>query len=202
MKTALTKFGTAGRALMLAFFVCGIAGVAQAQRIPVERLGGKLVNIKVGEITLEAIDFRDQTARLNLGLDVSNGLLPVTLKDFDYRLRLAGHETIEGFHDGNLKIGGRKGSRVNLPVVVHLRAIPSTIWSAFRNGGRVQYDLDAGFTLPLYITERRFDQSFSGEVPLRTLVDAASILRASRMGGTGGGSRDRGGYSIGDILGF
>jgi len=185
LKQSFAKFGTAGKALALALFVAAFASSAAAQsRLPsVERLGGKLVNIKVGEITLESIDFRDQTARLSLGLDVSNGLLPVSLKDFDYRLRLNDQETIEGTHQGTLKIGGRRSSRVNLPLVVHLRSIPGTVWSAFRNRGRVRYELDAGFTVPLYVTERRFDQSFSGEVPLRTLVDAASILRASQMGG-------------------
>jgi LEA14-like dessication related protein len=185
--------------LALLLFVCAFASEASAQRIPVERLGGRLVKFKVGEITLESVDFRDQTARLNLGLDVSNGLLPITLKDFDYNLRLNGQETISGVHDGALKIGGRNASRVDLPITVHLRTIPGTVWSAFRNGGRVQYDLDTAFTLPLFVTEQRFDQSLSGEVPLRTLVDAATILRASRLGG---GNDSRGGYSIRDIWGF
>jgi hypothetical protein len=47
----------------------------------------------------------------------------------------------------------------------------------------LQFDLDTGFTLPLYVFEKRFDQSFSGEVPLKSLVDAASLLRAMRFGG-------------------
>jgi hypothetical protein len=197
MKKLYGNFGAA-RALAALLFVFALAAGAQAQgRGQVERLGGRLVDIKVGELTLESIDFRDQTARLNVGLDISNGLLPVTLKDFDYRLRLGGYETIEGFHDGALKIGGRRSSRVNLPVVVHLRSIPGAVWSAFRNNGRVAYDLDAGFTLPLFVTEQRFDRSFSGEVPLRTLVDAASILRASRMTGA---ARDT--YSRGSIWPF
>lgn len=170
-----------GRILALSLFVATLGVAAQAQgRVDVGRLGGRLVNLKVGELTLESIDFRDQTAHLSLGLDVSNGFVPVTLKDFDYRLRLAGQDAIEGTYGGALKIGGRRQSRVNLPIVVHLRSIPGVVWSAFRNQGRVAYDMDAGFTLPLFVTEKRFDQSFSGEVPLRTLVDAATILRASR----------------------
>ncbi len=40
-------------------------------------------------------------------------------------------------------------------------------------------------------TEQRFDQSFAGEVPLRTLVDAASILRASNVGGGNSRNNDR-----------
>ncbi len=181
MRRSLKGFGLAGRALVVALLVATLGVAASAQgRIPVERIGGKLVDIKLGEVTLESIDFRDQTARLNLGLDISNGLIPVKLKDFDYRLRLSDEDLIEGTYDGTLKIGGRGGSRVNLPLTVNLRSIPGVVWSAFRNHGRVSYQLDTGFTLPLYITERRFDQSFSGEVPLRTLVDAASILRASR----------------------
>jgi len=193
MKKALVKTVPAGRALALFFFVLTLGVAAQAQgRSPVERWGGKLVDIKVGELTLESIDFRNQTARLSLGLEVSNSLVPVTLKDFDYRLRLAGQDAIEGTHEGSLKIGGRRGSRVNLPLVVHLRSIPGVVWSAFRNQGRIDYELESGFTVPLFITERRFDQSFAGEVPLRTLVDAASILRASR----GAGSRDDGGGRI------
>ena len=199
MKRAFVNFVPAGRALALMFFVLTLGVAAQAQgRSPVERWGGKLVDVKVGELTLESIDFRNQTARLNLGLEVSNSLVPVTLKDFDYRLRLAGQDAIEGNYDGSLKIGGRKGSRVDLPVVVHLRSIPGVVWQAFRNQGRVGYELESGFTVPLFITERRFDQSFAGEVPLRTLVDAASILRASRMSG----ARDDGGRILGNIWPF
>ena len=202
LKKAFGRFGTAGKAIALALFVAAFASSAAAQsRIPVERLGGKLVNIKVGEITLEAIDFRDQTARLNLGLDVSNGLLPVSLKDFDYRLRLNDQETIEGTHNGTLKIGGRRGSRVNLPVVVNLRSIPSVIWNAFSNRGRVRYQLDTAFTLPLLVFEKRFDKSFDGEVPLRSLVDAATILRARNVAGGRGGGNNGGGSGWGDILG-
>ena len=145
------------------------------------------VQLRVGEITLQSIDFRNQTADLTLGLDVANGLIPVSLKDFDYRLRLADSDLIEGRHDGNLRIGGRRASRVNLPVTVHLRSIPKVVWSAFTNRGRLRYDLDSAFTLPLFVTEKRFDQSFSGEVPLRSLVDAASILRAQRIGGGSSG---------------
>src|SRR3712207_4832929 len=116
LKMAFGNFVPAGRALAAALFVLALAAGAQAQgRSTAERLGGRLVNIKVGELTLESIDFRNQTATLSLGLDVSNGLVPVTLKDFDYRLRLAGQETIEGTHYGDLKIGGRKSSRVKLP---------------------------------------------------------------------------------------
>lgn len=153
-----------------------------------EQLGGQMVDIKVGEITLESLDFRNQTASLNVGLDIKNGLLPVSLKDFDYRLRLFDQEFIEGSYDGTMKIGGRRLSRVNLPVTVNLRSIPGMVWSAFNNRGQVRYQLDAGFTLPLFVMEKRFDQSFDGEVPLRSLVDAASVLRASRMGGGSGGT--------------
>ena len=193
------NFVPAGRALAVALFVVAFAAGAQAQgRSTVERWGGKMVDIKVGELTLESIDFREQTARLSLGLDVANGLIPVTLKDFDYRLRLAGQDAIEGTHYGDLRVGGRKGSRVNLPLTVHLRSIPNVVWSAFRNQGRIDYELDSGFTVPLFITEKRFDQSFSGEVPLRSLVDAASIIRASR----GGGARDDGGRILGNIWPF
>ena len=164
--------------LVLAF----ASGASAQNRRSTERLGNDLVSMKLNEITLEAIDFRDQTARLNLGLDISTPI-PVNLKDFDYRLSLFNQDVIEGNYGGALKLGGRRGAQFNLPVVVNLRSIPNVVWSAFRNRGQVQYELDTAFTLPLYITERRFDQSLSGEVPLRTLVDAASILRASRTTG-------------------
>lgn len=193
-------FKMAALALLFGLFA---AQDASAQRIPVERLGGSLVKFQAGELTLESVDFRDQTARLNLALDVSNGFVPVTLKDFDYRLRVNGQDAISGLHDGALRVGGRTSSRVNLPVTVHLRSIPGALWTAFRNNGRVQYDLDTAFTLPLFVAERRFDHSFSGEVPLRSLVDAATILRASRLSETGNGSGgSRGGFDIRDIFGF
>ena len=197
-KKALVNLIPAGRALAVALFVLTLSVAAQAQsRSPIERWGSKIMDVKVGELTLESIDFRDQTARLTLGIE-TNSLVPVTLKDFDYRLRLAGQDTLEGVYGGDLKIGGRRGSRVELPVVVHLRSIPNVVWSAFRNQGRVSYELDSGFTVPLFVTERRFDQSFAGEVPLRSLVDAATILRASR----GAGARDAGGGILGNIWPF
>ena len=198
LKKSLMNFVPAGRALAVTLFVVTLCVGAQAQgRSTVERWGGKLLDVKVGELTLESIDFRDQTAHLSLGLE-TNSLVPVTLKDFDYRLRLAGQDAVEGTYGGSLKIGGRRGSRVELPIVVHLRSIPGVVWSAFRNRGRVGYELESGFTVPLFITERRFDQSFAGEVPLRSLVDAATILRASR----GAGVRDDGGRILGNIWPF
>ena len=181
----LRRFAVSAVLLTGIFIATGSSIQTQAQmRLPdLGRLGDAVnVQLKVGEITLESIDFRNQTANLIVGFDVSNGLIPVNLKDFDYRLRLADRDVIEGSHHGTLKVGGRRASRVNLPITVHLRSIPSVVWSAFTNRGRLRYDLDSAFTLPLFVTEKRFDQSLSGEVPLRSLVDAASVLRARRLG--------------------
>ena len=185
-KAVIRQTGILGMLIALALVAFGSAQETAAQmRLPdLGRIGDAVnVKLKVGEITLESIDFRNQTANLNVGLDVANGLIPVSLKDFDYRLRLGDRDLIEGSHNGTLKVGGRKASRVNLPVTVHLRSIPGVVWSAFTNRGRLSYELDSAFTLPLFITEKRFDQNFSGEVPLRSLVDAASILRARGMSG-------------------
>ena len=183
MNTRFRRFSLL--AVVLGIVVVTSDSTAQAQmRLPdLGRVTDAVnVQVKVGEITLESIDFRNQTANLTVGFDVANGLIPVNLKDFDYRLRLADNDIIDGSHRGTLKIGGRRASRVNLPVTVHLRSIPNIVWSAFTNRGRLRYDLDSAFTLPLFVTEKRFDQSFSGEVPLRSLVDAAQILRARRAG--------------------
>lgn len=166
-------------ALLMTFLVSG-AG-AQTNRRSDRRSGGyadKLIDIRLSEITLESIDFRGQRAMMKLGLEISNSILPISIKDFDYRLSLYGLDTISGSQDGEIKLGGRRGSRVDLPLEVNLRSIPGVIWSAFNNGGKLKFDLETAFTLPLIIFERRFDKSFSGEVPLRSLVDAASILRA------------------------
>jgi hypothetical protein len=185
-------------ALSLLLFASMFATGATAQtRRSTDRLGNDLVSMKLNEITLEAIDFRDQTARLNLGLDISTPI-PVNLKDFDYRLSLFEQDVIAGNYGGSMKLGGRRGAQFDLPVVVNLRSIPNVVWSAFSNRGQVRYELDTAFTLPLYVFERRFDRSFSGEVPLRSLVDAASILRAQR--GTTGGRTGGGSPRWGDII--
>src|ERR1044071_4622329 len=119
-KKAFLKLAPAGRTLAAALFVLTLCVGAQAQgRSTVERWGGKLLDVKAGEVTLESIGCRDQTARLSLGLE-TNSLVPVTLKDFDYSLRLAGQDAIEGTYGGALKIGGRRSSRVNLPIVVQI----------------------------------------------------------------------------------
>lgn len=187
VKGVIRRSGLLITALSIILVGLGAATEATAQlRLPdLGRIGDAVnVQLKVSEVTLESINFREQTANLSIGLDVANGLIPVNLKDFDYRLRLGDRDLIEGTHDGTLKVGGRRASRVNLPVTVHLRSIPGVVWSAFSNRGRLRYELDSAFTLPLFITEKRFDQSFSGEVPLRSLVDAASIMRARGLGGS------------------
>lgn len=195
MKRTVNQFSRSVRVASLAMFcVLAVSASASAQsRRTIEGFGKNLVDIKLGEVTLEAIDFRHQTARLNVGMDISTPI-GARLKDFDYRLRLFEQELIEGQHDGTLKLGGQRGSRLNLPVVVNLRSIPGVVWQAFSNRGQVRYDLDAGFTLPLFVFEQRFDRSFSGEVPLKSVVDAASILRARRI--SDGGDSNR----WGDIL--
>jgi hypothetical protein len=181
-KTKILSTGAV--ALTIALLVATITPAAAAQtcRAP-SRYGDKLVDIKLSEVVLESVDFRDQTARLNIALDITNALLPISLKDFDYLLRLYGLDTIEGSHDGLMKLGGRNGSRVNLPVMVNLRSIPGVVWNAFANRGRLKFDIDTAFTLPLIVFEKRFDKSFSGEVPLKSLVDAASVLKARRFVG-------------------
>jgi hypothetical protein len=170
---------------------------AQGRRPTIGDLGDKLSNfidVDVSDVTLEAIDFRDQTARLSVGLDITNPYVPVRLKDFDYRLSLFGSTAIEGRHGGTMKLGGRNGAHVQLPVTLHLRSIPGVLWNAFSNRGNVRYQLDTGFSVPLLFFSKRVDKSFDGEVPLKSLVDAASILRARNMGGV------RGMGGIGDIL--
>jgi LEA14-like dessication related protein len=174
---ALSRFA----ALALCILVFTSSASAQSRRSS-SKYGGKLVDISLSEVILESIDFRDQTARLMVELDVSNPYIPISIKDFDYRLQFFGMEVIEGSHDGEMKLGGKDVSRISLPVVVNLRSIPSVIWSAFSNRGRLKFDLDTAFTIPLVFFEKRFDKSFSGEVPLKTIVDAASILRARRLG--------------------
>lgn len=184
LKSISKRFTVSVVLMALMLVVSGADHKTSAQmRLPdLGRIGDAVnVQLKVSEVTLESINFRDQTANLSIGLDIANGLIPVNLKDFDYRLRLGDQDLIEGNHNGTLKVGGRRASRVNLPVTVHLRSIPGVVWSAFTNRGRLSYELDSAFTLPLFITEKRFDQSFSGEVPLRSIVDAASILRARGM---------------------
>src|SRR3712207_3535621 len=142
LKSVFGKFVMAAAALTLAAFVHAPESAAQVRLPDLGRVADSVgVKIQVGEITLEAIDFRDQTARLNIGLDVANGLVPVSLKDFDYALQLGDRDLIEGRHDGTLRVGGRRSSRVNLPVTVHLRSIPGVVWSAFTNRGRLRYDL-------------------------------------------------------------
>ena len=186
--------------LLLLLLVSAFATGASAQTgRSTDRIGNDLVNLKLNEITLEAIDFRDQTARLNLGLGISTPI-PVSLKDFDYRLSLFNQDVIEGSYGGSMKLGGRRGAQFNLPVIVNLRSIPNVVWSAFSNRGQVRYELDTAFTLPLYVFERRFDKSFSGEVPLRSLVDAASILRAQRGMTNGGRTTSGGSPRWGDII--
>lgn len=192
MKTRAKRFLMIA-ALMLPLFAVTTTTAQAQMRLPdLGRVGDAVnVQLKVGEITLNSIDFRNQTAQLTVGFDIANGFIPVNLKDLDYRLRLADRDVIEGSHEGTLKIGGRRASRVNLPVTVHLRSIPGIVWSAFTNRGQLRYDLDSAFTLPLFFTEKRLDQSFSGEVPLRSVVDAASILRARRIGEGGGSGSSR-----------
>jgi hypothetical protein len=182
MKQArLSKGGAIALAAALILTVGAASVPAQGRKSP-GRYADKLIDINLSEVTLEAIDFRDQSARLSVALDITNALIPISLKDFDYRLQLYGLDLIEGSHDGLMKLGGRNGSRINLPIRVNLRSIPSVVWNAFKNRGRLKFDLDTAFTLPLLLFEKRFDRSFSGEVPLKSLVDAASLLRASRLG--------------------
>jgi len=167
---------------LLSLFVLAPAALAQNPDPP-DRYSEKLFKIDVREIILDSIDFNDQTARMSIGLNMSNLPVPLRLKDFDYRLRLFGLDTIEGNYDGEMKLGGKNASRINLPLVVNLRSIPGVIWSAFSNRGRLKFDLDTAFTVPLIVFDKRFKQSFSGEVPLKTLIDAATLLRARRLGG-------------------
>jgi LEA14-like dessication related protein len=170
------------RGLLFAVCVVALAANAAAQRrSSSDPYTNKLISVDVREVTLDAIDFRSQLARMTIALDIRNPI-PIKLKDFDYELRLFGLEAITGNADGEMQLGGKKPAHVNLPIELNLRAIPQIVWSAFKNRGRLKFDLDTAFTLPLFVIEKRFDKSFSGEVPLKSLVDAATLFRASQLG--------------------
>jgi LEA14-like dessication related protein len=175
-----SKAGAGALAIAIAAMIFAASASAQTRRSQ-PRYTDKLIKFNVSEITLDSIDFRNQTAMMGIVLEISNPL-PIKLKDFDYSLRLYGLETIAGNYNGEMKLGGKNGSIINLPVEINLRSIPGVIWTAFKNRGRLKFDLDTAFTLPLFVFEKRFDKSFSGEVPLKSLVDAATLLRASRSG--------------------
>lgn len=182
MIQSVARSSSARGAFAIALCLIALTVSAAAQnRLPGDQYSDKLVSVNVREVILESVDFRDQTARLSIALDVKNPL-PLSLKDFDYRLRLYGLEAIKGDYDGEMKLGGKRPLRINLPVRLNLKAIPQIVWSAFRNNGQLKFDLDTAFTLPLFVIEKRFDKRFSGEVPLRSLVDAATLLRASKLG--------------------
>jgi hypothetical protein len=179
MMSINSRAGLYRKAMAVALFATFLVSSASAQTSRrSDPYSDKLINIKLSEITLNSIDFRAQKAKLNLSIEIANSILPLSIKDFDYRLSLYGLDTISGSQDGEIKLGGRRGSRIELPLEVNLKSIPGVIWSAFSNGGKLKFDLDTAFTLPLIIFERRFDKSLSGEVPLRSLVDAAQIIRA------------------------
>jgi hypothetical protein len=174
-----SRAGLSLKALILALFATFLVSSASAQTSRrSDRYSDRLIDIKLSEITLNSIDFRTQKAKMKLSIEIANSILPISIKDFDYRLSLYGLDTISGSQNGEIKLGGRRGSHIELPLEVNLKSIPGVIWSAFSNGGKLKFDLDTAFTLPLIIFERRFDKSLSGEVPLRSLVDAAQIIRA------------------------
>ena len=136
---------------------------------------GKGPEVSLKAISVNSVDLYEQSADLTVYLEVQNPGPEFTLKDISYKLKLNGQEAARGKQQKDIKIPAASTTSVDMPLIVDLAALPSVTWAGVTGGFKLRYDLDAEFTVPVFVLfNHKVKTAFGGDL---TLGDALTSVK-------------------------
>lgn len=143
---------------LLIFLTCAAATQAAQDKKPTVKLKG----IAVKHITLA-----DQTAETTVSIEIQNPGPGFKIKDASYQLNLNGRPAAEGKHTEEIHVPAESTVTVDLPVTLHLSALPAVTWSTVTDGLKLNYELETEFTIPLLaMFDHKIKTAFKGDLAL------------------------------------
>jgi LEA14-like dessication related protein len=128
---------------------------------------GKTPSVKLKGIALKSLDVPSLVAETTISVEIENPGPAFTVKDATYRLKLNDQEVGEGKRDEEIKVPAASSVVVDLPLSVHLGAVPGVSWRTLAGGLSLRYDVEADLNVPLLaLLKERLHTSLSGDLPI------------------------------------
>ncbi|MEW6211289.1 MAG: LEA type 2 family protein [Acidobacteriota bacterium] len=116
-------------------------------------------------VTINSIDWWDQTADATVTVEITNPAIAMRVKDVGYHLRLNGAQVAEGKLDREIHLAAVSTTDIDLPVTVRLRALPAALWNIITEGLTLRYEVKAEYALSVFgINTEKMKTAFSGDV--------------------------------------
>jgi LEA14-like dessication related protein len=121
--------------------------------------------IELKRISVEEFDWAKRSANTRVTVEINNPGPAFTVSDVNYRLRLNDKIAGEGKNDKAIAVPANSTITVELPFAVDLSSLPDLAWSTISTGFKVNYEMEAEFTVPaVALLIPRIKASFSGEL--------------------------------------
>lgn len=135
----------------------------------------KKPDAQLKRITVNSIDWWNQTADAVVTVEITNPAIAMRVKDVGYHLRLNGAQVAEGKLDREIHLAAASTTDVDLPVTVNLRALPAAVWNIIAGGLSLHYEVEAEYALSVFgINTERMKTTFRGDVPVMKALSSLS----------------------------
>jgi LEA14-like dessication related protein len=143
----------------------------------------KKPDVKIKSVALSRVDWSNHAADVIIAVEINNPGPEFKVKDVNYRLKLNGQVAAEGKYKNEVKVPAASGVTIDLPITVNLSALPAVTLSAVTEGLKLNYELDAEFTVPvLAFFNHKVKASLSGELTPESVMSSLSNRVKEQLG--------------------
>lgn len=164
---------TTRTALALLIIVACVSAARSA--VAASSSNDKKPDVKLKSIALNRVDWINQAADATVSVEINNPGSEFKVKDVSYRLKLNGQVAAEGKYKNEVKVPAASSVTMNLPITVSLSALPAITWSTVIEGLKLNYELDAEFTIPVFaFFNHKVKTTLSGEFTSESILSSLS----------------------------
>ena len=143
----------------------------------------KKPDVKLKNFSLNQVDWSKYVAGATVSVEIDNPGAEFKVKDVIYRLKLNGQVAAEGKYKNEVKVPAASSVTIDLPITVNLSALPAVTWSTVIEGLKLNYELDAEFTVPVFaFFNHKFKTALSGELTPESVMSALSKKAKEQSG--------------------
>ena len=167
----------------VALFICIACLSAVRPALATSPADNKKPNVKLKRIALNRVDWSNRAADATVSVEIDNPGSEFKVKDVSYRLKLNGQVAAQGKYKNELKVPAASSVTIDVPITVNLSALPAITWSTVSEGLKINYELDAEFTVPVFaFFHHKVKTAFSGEFTPASLMSSMSNKVKEQLG--------------------
>ena len=168
---------------VLALFIVVASLSAARPALATSQSDGKKPKVTLKKIALNRVDWSNRAADAIVSVEIENPGPEFKIKDVSYKLKLNGQTAAQGKYKNEIKVPSASSVTIGVPVTVNLSALPAITWSTVSEGLKMNYELEAEFTVPVFaFFHHKVKTAFSGELTPESLMSSMSSKVKEQLG--------------------